>query len=60
MYNVIIVGGKRDGETLETFCDKDKAIKFASDYLTEHEAELHPTWGGTMIIDTATNQTIEF
>lgn len=58
-YEVIWIGGDRDGETLDTFEDEDEAISFAKEMYKKHKNEFHPVWGGIGIVD-ANGKTIEW
>lgn len=51
IYTVFIVGGKDDGKTLAIFKFRYEAIRFAQQYLNEHEGELDPVFGGIGIVD---------
>ncbi len=54
-YTVFWVGGDRDGEILDTFDDKYKAMDFAEKYSDEHEEEFDPVCGGVGVVDSEGN-----
>ena len=51
MYTVFWVAGKRDGQELGNFETEREAIKFAKEFLNEHEEEFDPVCGGVAIAD---------
>lgn len=50
-YTVFWVAGERDGETLGEFDTEQEAIKFAEEFLKQHEEEFDDLWGGVGITD---------
>lgn len=50
-YEVILIGGEKDGQTIGTFDNYDEAYDFTKAYHEKHEHEFHPVWGGVTIIN---------
>lgn len=54
-FNVCWLGGRKDGEVIESFDDELEAVEFADWYVAEHDIEFHPVWGGIAVIDSDGN-----